>query len=346
MTSPPLPELIETEPQLDALLAEPTDDLVQLMSNLDGDIIILGVAGKMGVSLAQLAASAIAAAGVEKTVYGVARFSQPGVRQQLDNLGITTIACDLLDRTQVANLPQVRNILFLAGRKFGTSGSQSLTWAMNTLVPANVGEHFQASRIVAFSTGCVYPLTPTDSPPDESVPAAPIGEYSQSCLGRERAFEYYCESRETPVCIYRLNYAIDLRYGVLHDIAVKIWQEEAVDNSVEAFNVIWQGDANRQALLCLEHCTVPANIMNVTGPEILQTESVAKQLGRLLNKPVRFTGNPGRLSYLSDSSKAAQLFGSPRVPAEQLINWQAHWLKIDGRSLNKPTHFEVNDGDF
>ena len=341
-----LSERIESETQLDALLARPSDALVEFMRQLDGDLIILGIAGKMGVSLGQLAVAAIKKAGVSKNVYGVARFSDADARARLESAGVQTIQCDLLDREAVAQLPSVPNVLFMAGRKFGTEGTEPLTWAMNTMAPANVAHHFRESKIVAFSTGCVYPLAAVDQQPTELTPPGPIGEYSQSCLGRERMFEYGSLEWETPVCLYRLNYAIDLRYGVLHDIAAKIWNEQPVDNSVQAFNVIWQGDANHQALMCLDHCTSPANVLNVTGPETLLTEDVARRFGELLNKPVQFTTTPSDASYLSDSSEARKLFGAPSVSADQLIRWQAHWIKIGGRSLNKPTHFEVNDGAY
>lgn len=344
--TPPLPDLIDTESQLDGILAQPSEALVDYMGKLDGDIIVLGIAGKMGVSLGQLAAAAIERAGVQKNIYGVARFSDPGARNRLESVGVRTITCDLLDRLAISRLPKIRNVLFMAGRKFGTGGEEPLTWAMNTMVPANVADHFRESKIVAFSTGCVYPLARASDPSAESTPTAPIGEYAQSCLGRERMFEYACNVWGTLVCLYRLNYAVDLRYGVLHDIATKIWHNQPVDTSAPTFNIIWQGDANDQALRCFEHCTSPANIINVTGPETLDTEDVARQLGELLNKPVRFTKSSGDVSYLSDSFKAQKLFGPPSVTAEQLIRWQAHWIKIGGRSLGKPTHFEINDGAY
>lgn len=341
-----MPDLIESETQLDALLAQPNDALVEFMRQLEGDLIILGIAGKMGVSLGQLAVAAIEKAGVSKNVYGVARFSDANARKRLEAAGVQTIQCDLLDRTAVANLPQTSNVLFMAGRKFGTGGEEPLTWAMNTMVPANVADHFRDSHIVAFSTGCVYPLAHADNLPDEHTPPAPIGEYAQSCLGRERMFQYGSNQWGTQVCLYRLNYAIDLRYGVLHDIATKVWDGQPVDNSAPAFNMIWQGDANQQAIMCLGHCASPANILNVTGPETLHTEDVARRFGELLNKPVQFASTPDDVSYLSDSSKATKLFGLPSVDAEQLIRWQAHWIKIGGRSLGKPTHFEVSDGAY
>ncbi|WP_145167929.1 NAD-dependent epimerase/dehydratase family protein [Rubripirellula lacrimiformis] len=341
-----LPDQIDSESQLDQLLARPSERLVRWMSAMDGDVMILGVAGKMGISLAQLAVNAIEQAGVKKTVYGVARFSSPGSRALLDSLGVKTIACDLIDRAAVASLPRTKNVVFMAGRKFGTSGSQALTWAMNTMVPANVIEHFSQSRIVAFSTGCVYPLVPINDAPDETVEPAPVGEYAQSCLGRERVFEFGSVSNGTPVCLFRLNYAVDLRYGVIYDIAENIWNDRPVNNGVEAFNMIWQGDANHQALMCLDQCSSPASKINVTGTETLRTEDVARQLGELLNKPVRFTTTASQVSYLSDSAKATSLFGPPSVTAEQLIRWQAHWVSVGGRSLGKPTHFEVVDGGY
>ncbi|MCO8121005.1 NAD-dependent epimerase/dehydratase family protein [Stieleria sp. TO1_6] len=341
-----MPDLIETETQLDAFLTQPSDALVECLRHLNGDLIILGIAGKMGVSLGQLAAAAIEKSGVQKNIYGVARFSDAAARERLESVGVRTIKCDLLDRAAVAELPKASNVLFMAGRKFGTGGEESLTWAMNTMVPANVADHFRNSKIVAFSTGCVYPLADVDHMPDETTAPAPIGEYAQSCLGRERIFEYGSNRWGTPLCLYRLNYAIDLRYGVLHDIATKIWHDQPVDNSAGAFNMIWQGDANQQALMCLGHCTSPATILNITGPETLSTEAVARQFGKLLDKPVRFTTTAGNVSYLSDSAKATALFGVPSVTAEQLIRWQANWIKIGGRSLGKPTHFEINDGAF
>ncbi|MGB7328608.1 MAG: NAD(P)-dependent oxidoreductase [Rubripirellula sp.] len=346
MTNDSVPSLIDDETQLDALLRQPSDALVEFMQGLDGDLMILGIAGKMGVSLGELAVAAIKAAGVKKQVIGVARFSHQAAREQLETNGVQTIRCDLLDRESVSALPKVRNVLFMAGRKFGTTGDESLTWAMNTMVPANVADHFRDSNIVAFSTGCVYPLARVGEAPSENVAPAPVGEYAQSCLGRERVFQYAAKAWGTPVCLYRLNYAIDLRYGVLHDIAQKIWRGEPVDVGSGAFNVIWQGDANQQALRCLGHCSSPANVFNVTGPETLSTEDVANEMGQLLGKPVRFSSTPSDRSYLSDSTKATERFGGPSISARQLIRWQAHWTKIGGRSLGKPTHFEFSDGNY
>jgi len=339
---------IENETQLDAMLAKPSPDLVRFMGNLQGDLVILGIAGKMGVSLGELAVAAIAEAGTSQTVYGVARFSDPSSRERLETAGVKTISCDLMDPNAISRLPLARNVIFMAGRKFGTGGDEPLTWAINVVAAANAWHHYRDSNMVAFSTGCVYPLASVDRPPSEATPVAPVGEYAQSCLGRERVFQYGSLTAATPVCLFRLNYAIDLRYGVLHDIAHSVWNHQPVDGSAPAFNMIWQGDANRFALLCLGQCTSPANLLNVTGPETLDTRSVALRLGELLDKPVTFTSNESSEGkcYLSDSSKAFDLFGLPTVTADQLIRWQAGWFQADGRSLGKPTHFEVTDGAF
>ena len=290
---------------------------------------------------------ALQLAGARRRVIGVARFSDAAMRAQLASDGIETIACDLLDPEAVAQLPRVGNVLYLAGRKFGTQGSEALTWAINTLAPANVARHFTGSRIVAYSTGCVYPLVPAVSAGcAEDVPPAPVGEYAQSCLGRERVFEHYSSTTNTPVCLLRLNYAIDLRYGVLHDLARRIWQDEAVDVSVAQANVIWQGDANEMALRALAHCATPAAALNITGPETINISWAAARLGQLMGKSVTFTGEDSGVAYLTNAARAMRLFGYPRVSLEQMLQWTAHWVMSGGRSLNKQTHFEVHSGSF
>lgn len=343
-----LPERFANEPELDAFIARPSTALVEMMKRLDGDIMILGVAGKMGVTMAMQAVNAVRAAGVEKKIYGVARFSDPAAQDKLEASGVCTIACDLLDQASVESLPQVRNIVFMAGRKFGTQGSEEQTWAMNVLAPAYVAEHFKGSRIVAFSTGCVYPLvSPTEGGCTEDVLPLPVGEYSQSCLGRERIFEYYSKKYQTELLLFRLNYAIDLRYGVLHDIAMMIWNGEKVNNSVSAFNAIWQGSANEAALRSLELAEYPRRILNVTGMETYSTEAAAQEFGKLLGKKVEFMyPESGDKCYLNNASKMAELFGVPEVDIPQMIQWQADWIKSGGRTINKPTHFEVNNGKF
>ncbi len=342
-----LPELIDSSEQLEDVMTIPTPALVEMMGRLKGDIIILGIGGKMGATLGRVARRAIDEAGVTKRIYGVSRFSNESVRAPLESLGIETIACDLLDRDAVAQLPQVKNVIFMAGKKFGTAGQEDLTWAMNTVLPAQVGDHFRESRIVVFSTGNVYPFTPIEAGGAcEETPPGPLGDYAQSCLGRERVFTYFSRIHQTPMLLFRLAYAIDLRYGVLHDIAKKVFAGETIDLFMGHANIIWQGDANCQALLCLEHCESPPNRMNVTGPEVISVESVAKQFGELLGKKPVFRGSSQETALLLDSTKATTLFGPPRVSIETLIRWTAHWMKIEGGSLNKPSHFEVRDGTF
>ena len=253
----------------------------------------------------------------------------------------------MLDREQVGQLEKVDNVIFMAGRKFGTQGSEELTWAMNILAPEYVCEHFKASSIVAFSTGCVYPLEHISSggSTEETFPE-PVGEYSQSCLGRERIFQYYSRKNGTKVLLFRLNYSIDLRYGVLHDIASSIAAGEAVNNTVGFFNCIWQGDANSNALRALELCESPCAVLNVTGPETASVEQAAAVMGRIMNKPVSFKGIPGETGYLNNSGKMCKVFGYPAVSLARMIEWQAKWLVSGGISIGKPTHFEVNNGKF
>lgn len=341
------PESIADTAQLEELLSTPSADLVGMMKRLEGDIMILGIAGKMGVTMGRLAVRAIREAGVDRKVIGVARFSKAEDRKKLQSWGIETIACDLLDQAAVQKLPQVKNVVFMAGRKFGTDGSESQTWAMNVLAPAYAADHFRNSRIVAFSTGCVYPLVGVESCGcTEETVLSPVGEYAQSCLGRERIFQYYSGRNNTPLLLFRLNYSVDLRYGVLHDIAKNIWEGKPVDNTVGYFNVIWQGDANAAALRALELAEAPAAILNVTGPETASVERTARLLGRLMGREVTFKGSPGDRCYLNDSAKMCRCFGYPSVSLDQMIRWQAAWIANGGESIGKPTHFEVNNGKF
>jgi len=336
-----------TEDSLEWMLSEPSSALVDYMAELEGDIIILGIAGKMGYSLGHMAVRAIKQAGVSKKVIGVARFSDPGSEEKCASYGIETIRCDLSDPMAVARLPKLPNVIFMAGRKFGTEGNKGLTWVMNVLVPGHVAAHYAHSRIVAFSTGCVYPLIPVaEVGCTESVEPDPIGEYAQSCLGRERIFSHYAESHGTPVVLFRLNYAIDLRYGVLHDIGMKVWRAEEVDLSVGYFNCIWQADANEMALRSLGLCAAPAVPLNVTGPETFQVRWAAEAFGELFAKTPRFRSEEGSKCYLSNASKAIAHFGYPRKGADEMIRLTAEWIRQGGSSLGKPTHFEVADGKY
>lgn len=336
------------EDHLDDFLSLPSDALIGMMKRLPGDIMILGIAGKMGLTMGKRAVNAINAAGCAKTVYGVSRFSRQTDRDKLESWGIKTIVCDLLDRHEVNKLPQVPNIIFTAGRKFSTGGNESATWAMNTLVPGNVAEQFKNSSIVAFSTGCVYPLMGSGSGgATEDTPPAPVGEYAQSCLGRERIFQYAASAHGTKALLFRLNYAIDMRYGVLHDIAQQVWNGEEVNNSVGHFNAVWQGDANDIALRCLEHCSNPPEVLNATGPETVLVKFAAEEFGRIFSKKVSYAAETsGDLCYLNNAAKLFSRFGYPSVPLLRMIRLQAEWIRRGGASLGKPTRFEVSNGKF
>ena len=343
-----IPDRIASEEELEQLLSEPHPALIEMMKRLDGDIMILGVAGKMGVTMAMQAKRAVEAAGVSKHVFGVSRFSKPEEQKKLEDYGIETIPCDLLERGDVCDLPKIKNVIFMAGRKFGTDGNEPQTWAMNALAPANVAEHFADSRIVVFSSGNIYPLRhAAEGGCTEETPPMPIGEYAQSCLARERIFEYYAQKNGTKLLLFRLNYAVDLRYGVLHDIGRAIWEDRPVDNSVGYFNVIWQGDANAAALRSLELADNPRVILNVTGPEQAGVEETALAMGRLMGRPIEFVKNAaGDLSLLNNSSKMQKLLGMPRIGLEDMVSLQAQWIMDGGVSIGKPTHYEVSNGKF
>ncbi len=338
-----LPASFESVDALEDFLARPSQALVDDLAQVEGDIMILGVAGKMGPTLARLAKNAAP----HKRVIGVARFSDAAVRERLQAWGVETIACDLLDRAALEALPKVPNVIFAAGHKFGASSNQSLTWAMNTHVPALVAEVFKASRIVAFSTGNIYPLTPVGRQgADEATPPGPVGEYAQSCIGRERMFEYFSGKYDTPGRIFRLNYAIDMRYGVLYDIASRVHRGEVVDVTMGYVNVIWQGDANAQVLRCLRHCTTPSTPINCTGPETISVRWLVTQFAHRFGVPVQVSGQEAPNALLSDTTLANRLFGYPLVPLGQMIDWVADWISREQPAHGKPTKFEVRDGGF
>ncbi len=317
------------------------------MKRLEGDILILGAGGKMGPSLAKLAKRAADAAGGGRRIRAVSRFGSNAARRELESAGISTIACNLLDRDEVGALPLCENVLYLAGRKFGSQDRPDLTWAMNAIAPSLVADHFRGSRMVVFSTGNVYSFRDIAAGGSrESDEPAPVGEYAQSCLARERVFEYYARELGTKCLLFRLNYAVDLRYGVLVDIARKVFGREPVDLSVPAFNVIWQGDANSYALRSLELCSSPAEILNVTGSETVRVRETAEFFGERFHCPPRFQGGEGREALLSDSSHARSLLGHPAVALPELLDWVADWVASGGETLNRPTHFEVADGRF
>ncbi len=337
---------IQNEAELNNIITTPSKELVDYMQILDGDIVILGVAGKMGVNLAVMAKRAIDLAGVQKRVLGVARFSDPEAQNILESAGVETRKCDLSNPDEVASLEKMKNVIYMVAKKFGTDGSEDITWVMNTLVPGYVVRHFKDSNIVDFSTGCVYPLVDAlEGGCDETVKPAPIGDYATSAYGREMMFNYACRMWQTKVCHFRLNYSVDLRYGVLHDICQKIIKDEVVDLSTGHFNCLWQGDAVAQAILCLKLCSCPATPINITGPETLTMKDVAVKMAKLLGKQVQFVGSPGK-TYLSNSMQATKEFGYPSKSVDELIQMQVKWLQNGGKSLGKPTKFEVTDGKF
>jgi nucleoside-diphosphate-sugar epimerase len=333
--------------KLEELISKPGTETIELLSKIDGDILFLGIGGKIGPSLAYMAKCACYLAGIKKKVIGVSQFKNERLQKTLANTGIETIKGDLLDTKFLKSLPAVKNIFFLAGMKFGAMDNLSQTWAINTYLPGLIAEHFKHSRIVAFSTGCVYPLVQKDSggSKETDTPEA-MGEYAQSCLGRERMFEYGSMKYGTPVTLIRLNYAVELRYGVLVDIALKVKNKQAVDLTMGYFNAIWQGDVNDYVLRSLSIVSSPAKILNITGPDILSVREVALEFGSLFNVEVSFTGKEADTALLSNSSHAFNLFGKPKTPISKIIKWIAHWLNADGVLLGKPTHFEVRDGKY
>lgn len=341
---PGLPRRFDDVEALEDFMTRPSPALVADLAEVPGDIAILGVGGKMGPTLARLARRAAP----KKRIYGIARFSESGVRQRLEGDGITCIPCDLLDRSAVMQLPDAENVVFMAGRKFGTRGAEHLTWAMNALVPAYVAERYAAARIVAFSTACVYPFVSVlHQGAREDTPALPPpGEYAWSCLARERVFEHWSERSSTPGRLIRLSYAIDLRYGVLYDVGRAVLEGQPVPLRMGHVNVIWQGDANAQALRALRHCTVPTTPLNVSGPEIVSIRTLAESFARRFGKPVAFTGSEAPDAWLVNTEHAQQLFGYPEVPLPRLVAWVAEWLERGGVSLGKDTHFEVREGAY
>jgi nucleoside-diphosphate-sugar epimerase len=338
---------VDSEPQLNHLLAQPSEADIAFAGRLSGDTMILGAGGKMGPSLAHRLLCALRGANRQSHVIAVSRFQSTEAESQLVDAGVKTISCDLLDPDSVQSLPRVENVLFLAGRKFGSAGDPEVTWALNTVVPAQVAQHFRDSRIVAFSTGNVYPFVSAERGGCvESDTPAPVGEYAQSCLGRERIFEFYSKMFKTPCLIFRLNYAVDLRYGVLVDIARHVFESEPVDLSVPVVNVLWQGDANSYAIRSLELCESPARILNVTGPETIQVRYAAEFFARRFQRELKVKGESKGIALLNNARACHAALGYPLVSAAELMEAVAAWVEAGGASLNKATKFQVTDGKF
>lgn len=338
---------IETVAELEDLLSEPTDEVIETLGRLTGDIVLLGVAGKMGPTLARMVRRGSEAAGVKRRVIGVSRFSSAGSQEALNAQGVETIRCDLLNEEAVAELPAAPHVIYMTGKKFGSTGDEASTWAMNAYSPALVARRYRDSRIVAFSSGNIYGLVPIASGGSrEEDPLRPVGEYAMTCLARERIFEAFSRSQQTPMALVRLNYACELRYGVLVDLAQKVWAEAPIDLSMGYLNTIWQGDANALTIRALEHTATPPTVINLTGPEQLSIRNVAERLGQLMNRPVRFAGAEADTALLNDARRGLALLGTPRITADTLIEWVAAWVARGGTSLGKPTHFESRDGAF
>ncbi|MDA1099128.1 MAG: NAD(P)-dependent oxidoreductase [Proteobacteria bacterium] len=343
LTSTGLPDRIADVPALEELLSRPSQALIDDLAALDGDIIILGVGGKVGPCLARMAKRAAP----DKRIVGVARFSDREVKRRLEDWGVETLACDLLDREAVAALPKLPNVIYMAGRKFGTSGDEHFTWAMNAHAPALVAEAFAQSRIVAFSTLCVYPFTDVmGALCNEDTAPVPIGEYANSCVGRERILQYFSRRFGTPGRLIRLNYAIDLRYGVLFDIANWVYTGQPIDLRAGHANVIWQGDVNAQVLRALRHCENPTRPLNMGGPEQVSVRALAQTFGDRFGLTPVFENQESGMGWHNDTSLASKLFGYPEIPLARMVDWTVDWIERDQPHYDKPTHYEARDGDF
>jgi len=338
---------IRTIEELEEQLSRPTEADVLALAKLDGDLLILGAGGKMGPSLSRLARRAADQAGVSKRIIAVSRFADESSRRQFSAHHIETTACDLLEPGALAKLPDASNVIFMAARKFGTTGAEHFTWAMNTFLPGLVAERYRDSRIVTFSTGNVYPLKRASKGGSvESDPVDAQGEYAQSALGRERMFEYGSHRWGTLVAILRLNYAVELRYGVLVDVALAVFEQRPIDPRMGHVNVIWQRDANSYCLRSFPCCQSPPFVLNITGPEILSVRGLAEEFGRRFGLKPIFSGEESNTALLSNAAKAQELFGHPTVSAAQAIDWVADWISRGGPRFNKPTHFATRDGKF
>jgi len=343
----PIPKTIDSVEQLEDLLSSPTQQVVKTFTRLKGDLIFLGVGGKIGPSLARMAKRADDAAGSRRRIVGVSLFESEDQRESLEKIGVETIHGDMLERQFLDDLPEAENVIFMAGMKFGSTEKAGLTWAINSLLPGLVAERYKNSRIIVFSTGCVYPLIPINRGGSlETDPANPLGEYAQSCLGRERMFEFGSLKFKTPVVIIRLNYAVEMRYGVLVDIAQQVKHKQPIDLSMGMVNVIWQGDVNAMVLRSLEYCASPPRILNITGPEMIPVRYLAERFSEQFGISPNVFGEEAQTALLSNAGQAFKLFGYPNISLEQLIDWVADWVANDRPLLDKPTHYEVRNGKY
>jgi nucleoside-diphosphate-sugar epimerase len=332
---------------IDPRLSEPREETLAALRDCPGDVIVLGAGGKMGPSLTAMLARAVEQLGDTRRVMAVSRWSDRVAARSLAAMGVTTIDCDLLNPDDVLRLPDAPNVIFMAGQKFGTGDRPSVTWAMNTLVPANAARRYAGARVVAFSTGNVYPLSPVaGGGPRESDPLGPVGEYAMSCVGRERVFEYYADRDGTQVAIFRLNYAIDVRYGVLLDLAQRVVAGEAIPLAMGYVNVIWQGDANRIAIECLPRAATPPFVLNVTGRETLSVRDLAGRFGKRFGRTPVFAGSEGADALLSNAELMHTTFTPPATSVDEMIEHVAGAVEQNAPTLGKPTHFEARDGRF
>ena len=338
---------IRTVEELETALATPSERLVRDARDIEGDVLLLGAGGKMGPSLAMLAKNALQAAGNDAKVIAVSRFSDEAAERRLQQAGVETVRADLLNDRELDAVPDAPNVVHMVAMKFGTHGQEHLTWAMNTYLPGRVGERFRDARIVAFSTGNVYPLSPlTSGGPTEDDPVAPLGEYAQSALGRERMFAYASHAHGTKVALLRLNYAIDLRYGVLVDLALNVRDGRPIDVSMGQVNVVWQGYANEVALRAFALCSSPPTVLNLTGPESVSVRRLAQRLGERLGKEPVFEGTEADTALLNDASRCHARFGYPEVTLDRMIDLVAEWVGAGGEVHGKPTKFQVRSGRF
>lgn len=338
---------ISTEAELDAALSAPSDSLVTDLARLDGDIIVLGAGGKLGPSLVELAVNGLAAAGSSGRVTAVSRFGDQALADRIRATGTGVISADVNDDDQLQRLPDSPNVIFLVGAKFGTTGGEPATWMTNTYVPGRVAQRFPGSRIAALSTGNVYPLAPAGGPGcDETDPVGPLGEYAMSCLGRERVMTHFGISNDTPISLLRLNYAVELRYGVLVDLATAIAAGDPVDVTMGYVNVVWQGFCNEVVLRSLLHAGTPPEVINLTGTDTLSVRWLATQLAERIGKPAKITGSESDTALLSDAGKCAGLFGPSPLDIQTLLDLTADWVLAGGPKWSKPTHFQTRDGRF